>query len=324
MSLASALLKRAYIAKVTGLRWSQIEFTKRGHPIHGKPCWLPPSEGEWPMVDFNVSHQAGIATLVGIVAANGYASQDSEDHCLVGCDIVMPHERSDFASIQASDFEDYTETYCEVFSPEELFDITYTLPSNSVTLLNGERLSADTLGRHDRAITLDQPMSATLPDGRVEEFTSDLIIDAKLRRFYTFFCLKEAYIKLVGEGLLAPWIKECEFRNVHAPTPGSSTQGAWGGRTSGGRSFVSKMLNTPRIDEAENMEIWLNGEEVHDVITEVQAFEEDYMIATMIKPGAFLGPKAEFPPWTTPNLEREALGVANRDAIQTAIEAMKF
>lgn len=51
-------------------------------------------------------------------------------------------------------------------------------------------------------------------------------MEAKLRRFYTFFALKEAYIKMTGEALLAGWIRELEFRNVRAPDEAS--EGRWG------------------------------------------------------------------------------------------------
>jgi len=203
MALASALLKRAYIASVTGLPWSQIHFARKGHPVHGKPCWNPPDAANpgypWPTVDFNVSHQAGLVTLVGVYLPDPTIGTLQQDYIAVGCDIVAPNERSDLVTISASDFEEYTANYSEVFSHEELWDITYNLPTNSVSLLNGERLTAEALGRHDRMIMMDQMCTIEMPDGRIEEIGSEVIIDAKLRRFYTFFTLKEAYIKLVGE-----------------------------------------------------------------------------------------------------------------------------
>jgi 4'-phosphopantetheinyl transferase len=324
MALASALLKRAYIAMVTGLPWSQIHFSRKGHPIHGKPCWNPPETTTpgfpWPTVDFNVSHQAGLVTLVGVYLPDPVIGTLQQDYISVGCDIVSPNERSDLVTISASDFEEYTSTYSEIFSHEELWDITYNLPSNAVSLLNGERLNADILGRHDRMILMDQTCQISMPDGRTEEIGSEVIIDAKLRRFYTFFCLKEAYIKLVGEGLLAPWIKECEFRNVRAPIQGnqirSSTDAAWGGKVHGGRiperiSFLQE--KDAAAMEEEDLEIWLDGEEVHDVRTEVQAYGESFMIATMIRPATLLGPRGEFTDWQRVNLERDVLEVARRD-----------
>ncbi|RMD39523.1 hypothetical protein DV735_g5611, partial [Chaetothyriales sp. CBS 134920] len=46
------------------------------------------------------------------------------------------------------------------------------------------------------------------------------IIQARLRRFYALWALKEAYIKMVGEGLLAEWLTSLEFENDLKWTPG--------------------------------------------------------------------------------------------------------
>ncbi|SPO03758.1 related to null pigmentation protein NpgA [Cephalotrichum gorgonifer] len=44
-------------------------------------------------------------------------------------------------------------------------------------------------------------------------------IDQKLRYFYALWCLKEAYVKMTGEALLADWLLSLEFRNFHPPAP---------------------------------------------------------------------------------------------------------
>lgn len=101
-----------------------VKFTRRGHPIHGKPCWSPPAFNpghEWPQLDFNVSHQAGIATLVGICVEGGDVRNLGEDAIAVGCDIVAPGERPDLDTIRSSDFEDFTATFNEIFSEDELW-----------------------------------------------------------------------------------------------------------------------------------------------------------------------------------------------------------
>ena len=337
MSLASALLKRAYINQCTGLTWDKINFERRGDSVHGKPMWKAPNsampDSPWPKVDFNVSHQAGLVTLVGACSSamsgpssstwcdGGAGAQNEEggyeEKVLVGCDIVAPNERQNLESVRSSNLDEWTSVFADVFSHEELWDITYTLPSHSLTLLNGESVSSTQLGRADRHIVCDQTVAVVMADGRVEKFTSDLIIDAKLRRFYTFFALKEAYIKLVGEGLLANWIKRCEFRNVKAPSQGTvarcSTHGVWGGKVHGGRMFslIVQGTDTNKHHDAqyneEQLEIWLNGEEVIDVRTEVQAFEEDFIIATMVRPNTVLGPDDEFPQWHRIDLEQDIL-----------------
>jgi 4'-phosphopantetheinyl transferase len=112
MSLASALLKRAYVAKVTGLPYSRIQISTRGD-MFGKPYFVPPteysSEKSWPYIDFNVSHQAGLTILVGIVVQNRAPTNEEGGQVLVGCDIVAPRERLDLdlAGIQEYGFEEF-------------------------------------------------------------------------------------------------------------------------------------------------------------------------------------------------------------------------
>lgn len=250
MSLASALLKRAYIAKCTGLEWSKIEFYKKGNAQHGKPAWLAPLGSTWGKLDFNVSHQAGLVTLVGAYVPPHHAvpgslasflSAEDAPEVLVGCDITHTNERNDMNFVRDSTLDSHVSAFDQVFSDEELYDITYTLPSHALTLPSGHSVSSEQLGRRDRTIVCDQDLTVTREDGLEETFSSEMVIDAKLRRFYTFFALKEAYIKLVGEGLLAPWLRNAEFRNVMAPCEGSpmrcSANSAWGGRVMGGGNY---------------------------------------------------------------------------------------
>ncbi len=62
-----------------------------------------------------------------------------------------------------------------------------------------------------------------LPDGgEVMQVASNDVIEAKLRRFYTFWALKEAYVKMTGDALLADWLRVLEFRKVRAPRPAST------------------------------------------------------------------------------------------------------
>jgi len=79
--------------------------------------------------------------------------------------------------------------------------------------------------------------------------------------------LKEAYIKMTGEALLANWLRDLEFRNVRPPSPSRATDnggaGAWG-------------------ETVKGFEIYRRGERVQGVKVELQAFEEGYMIATSV------------------------------------------
>ncbi|KAH6643758.1 phosphopantetheinyl transferase [Boeremia exigua] len=259
MSLASALLKRLFVHKTLGIPWKDITFGRKRDPKHGKPCALLPAPMHGPApCEFNISHQAGLVALVGC------ATQvlDAE----LGVDIVCVNERNESKTIDADGFVAWIDMYAELFSAEEAFDMKYSV--SPFPLLDGTLVTAEMLGRHDRCCVTGQQLSVTLPSGEQRTFSSDLLIDAKLRRFYTFWCYKEAYIKLDGEALLANWIPQLEFRQVRAPSPGTparcSTHGVWG----------------ERVTDAE---VWFKHARMQECRMEIQAFEENYMIGVAAK-----------------------------------------
>lgn len=133
--------------------------------------------------------------------------------------------------------------------------------------------------------------------------TTSSDLKAKLRRFYTNFCVKEAYVKLMGEGFLADWISKCEFRNLQVPTP-SLGGSSWGDVLSAGKPLRSSVAAN---DGKDGLEIWLRGEEVRNVRMEMQTFEEDFIVATMIMPSDVLGEGEEFPAWQMLDVERDIL-----------------
>jgi len=168
------------------------------------------------------------------------------------------------------------------------YDVDY------VTLLDGTTLNSDDIGRHDRCIQRNKNISLTTPAGKDVSFSSDLLVDAKLRRFYTYFCYKEAYIKLAGEALLAPWLKQLEFFNVRSPKPGvparCSTAGQWG-------------------EEVDDVEVHMNGTEVDDVKMKIQSFEENFMLSTAIQ-GEVAGMKV--PSFRKLDLKTDILAYAHK------------
>ena len=147
----------------------------------------------------------------------------------LGVDIVKMNWEKDYTTVMKDGFEAWANIYEMVFSDREIGDIAGFVPP--------------TRGTHQEEIR------------------------AKLRHFYAHWCLKEAYVKMTGEALLASWLKDLEFRNVEVPLPASQMhasgqiRGDWG-QTCGG------------------VEIWFYGMRVTDVRLEIQAFREDYMIAT--------------------------------------------
>lgn len=279
MSLGSALLKRLFISKTLDIPWKEVALARKGDPKHGKPCAVDhlgrPIDG----IDFNVSHQAGLVALIGwngnkqhkytpTGGVEGLISQstDFEPDVMCGVDIVCVNERDDYRTIDAEGLDGWVDIYDFVFSDEERWSMKYDV--DYVTLLDGTILHHDEIGRHDRCIQRNKQINLTTPTGKKVSFNSDLLIEAKLRRFYTYFCYKEAYIKLAGEALLAPWLKQLEFFNVRSPKPGNvarcSTLGQWG-------------------DEVDDVEVHMNGQEVSDVKMKIQSFEESFMLSTAIQ-----------------------------------------
>lgn len=143
------------------------------------------------------------------------------DQVRVGVDIACVHERDEYRAIEEDGFDTWVSAYADVFSPRELDDIKYRLPSLKIS--SSQILTAEDLGSASRCCRRNQTFSIRVynekEDVVVVDVSSNDIIEAKLRRFYTFWALKEAYVKMTGDALLADWLHQLEFRNVRAPRP---------------------------------------------------------------------------------------------------------
>lgn len=296
MSLGSALLKRLFVHQTLNIPWKDITFGRKRDPKHGKPCALlpPATPNSSPLpapIEFNVSHQAGLVALVGCKAD----VLDAE----LGVDIVCVNERNEYRVIDEEGFDGWVDIYSEIFSHEESFDMKYN--ADSFPLLDGNIISPELLQprRQDRCTRRHETLRVTLPTGEERTFDSDLLIDAKLRRFYTFWCYKEAYIKLDGEALLANWIPRLEFKNVRAPRPGTvarcSTTGTWGERVGDAEIWFTKShrggKTGGRDDGARDGPVGVGAlnmkdsesRRLDDTRMEIQAFEESFMIGVAAK-----------------------------------------
>ncbi|PWY93260.1 4'-phosphopantetheinyl transferase NpgA [Aspergillus sclerotioniger CBS 115572] len=223
MSLASNLLKYLFIHRTCRIPWNQITISRTPAP-HKRPCFIPSPtlstlSTPIPTIDFNVSHQNSLVALAGTTYSHPNIAQ-------VGIDITCVNERHGKRGPEPrtrSSFLEYATIFTEVFSARELSLIkSLTHPSGKYSL--------------------------TSPEG----------IEYSYRVFFTYWALKEAYIKMTGEALLAPWLRELEFTNVIAPDAGEAYQ------------YVKTSLY---------------GKEVRDVRLEVMAFEEDFLIATAARGG---------------------------------------
>lgn len=245
MSLVSHLLKHWAVARYGaggggGVPWAETRITRDART---KPVYVD-SAGRQP-VAFNVSHQAG---LVALVAAYGYEyaggeGGGEEPPVDVGIDVVCTSERRerDHRMVRAEGWPSFVEMHAEVFGLRE----------------------ADYLkGGGDFVL----PTTATTT-------TNDQIVDSKLRHFYTLWCLREAYVKMTGEALLAPWLKDLNFMHFKAPAPGKAED-----------SSGSGAVPPAGEDEAVTThEVLFQGKEVDDANVCIRSLGPDYMVCTAVR-----------------------------------------
>lgn len=97
------------------------------------------------------------------------------------------------------------------------------------------------------------------------------VVDGKLRRFYAFWCLREAYVKMTGEAFAAPWLKELEILGVKAPDPVPSSD-----MNSGNEDLAAGEILS-------DFSMAFKGRAVMDVKMELAALGNQYMIAGAVR-----------------------------------------
>lgn len=258
MSLASALLKYTFIHRRAKIPWSQVQISRTPAP-HRRPYWEPPENWSTTDIyddrdaiyggpcqvkglEFNVSHQAGLVTIIGCstptaqipttivpnpnpfspTVLDSLAQIDINTHptttafndrdvIRLGVDIACTNEdkRTPKDLTTQAKFDEWIEIFAEMFSDRE----RRHMRQSPIHVPVKEREEGEWSDSNSSA--------ASSPTDSHEFFKSHeaKIIAMKLRRFYAYWGLKEAYIKMVGEGLLASWLRELEFLDVHAPPP---------------------------------------------------------------------------------------------------------
>jgi 4'-phosphopantetheinyl transferase len=96
-------------------------------------------------------------------------------------------------------------------------------------------------------------------------------VDDQLRLFYTYWCAKEAYIKMTGEALLADWLQKLEFRGLKPPRPVA---------TAGDMEFGEKMGNLIGTDK---FDVLMEQGKDEDVRMEIQSLGSGYMLGTSLR-----------------------------------------
>lgn len=265
MSLASALLKYYFIHKSAKIPWSQVKVSRTPKP-HSRPYWAPTSHAgskNCVGLEFNVSHQAGLVVLVGcktphtprdvrindrshlgihseavinpdpmaVAVFESEIDEDEPEDVRIGVDIACTWEPPRTPDLSTRQkFAEWVEVFAEMFSPTEQM--------------------------HMKDYQID------IPDGVSEH-------DEKARRFYTYWALKEAYIKMVGEGLLASWLRDLEFRDVPVPARAESELDQW---TILPNNTLSKMTV-----------LFKNRDISNSMKTELEGFETHFVVATMTR-----------------------------------------
>lgn len=267
MSLASNLLKYLFIHQTCRVPWSSIVISRTPDP-HRRPCYIPSASPDPqntqdgkspPKIEFNVSHQASMVAIVGTVIppAGTEAANTTQSIPEVGVDITCVNERQGPSSERRTlaSLHSYIDIFSEVFSASEI---------TAMKTLHG------------------------VPPGLAE----DRRIDYGYRLFYTYWALKEAYIKMTGEALLAPWLRELEFSDVVAPTA-EREDGVFG-------------------EPYRGIKTTLYRRSVEGVRIEVVALEKDYLMATAARGGGVgvgvsLGQDGEesWRPFTKLNIEKD-------------------
>ncbi|KAK2762616.1 hypothetical protein FQN54_000789 [Arachnomyces sp. PD_36] len=244
MNLASFLLKYLFIHRTCHVPWRDIVILKTEAP-HGKPYYVVPKppvdtgeDGQEPAAEkakaqFNISHQASLTCLTGHTKSpTATASSCPKDKVAVGIDITCVDEA--FRSTRGARVEHETKLetiniYAEIFSDKELaYMASQKAPRTSRTTFEERKA-------HDNRI------------------------------FFSYWALKEAYVKMVGMGLLDPQIRQVEFENfvippVPKPTTTKDSVRVWG---------------TP-VD----VDAYLSGRKLDDVRMQLNAWGRDFILAT--------------------------------------------
>lgn len=247
MSLASYLLKYLFIHRTCRVPWNDIHISRTPAP-HRRPCFIS-SHGQV-NIEFNVSHQASLVALAGTTLPPSISPPDAVFKQPIPSSTPIPSIPQTGIDITCVD--------------ERRGSRPSSAPSTHQALVEFVNIFAEVFSERELD-TIRTARGPSLPPGIQK---SEAEVQYGLRMFYTYWALKEAYIKMTGEALLASWLRELEFTNVIAPEPlEMAEQGSpWG------QPYTA-------------IKTTLRGELVEDVRVEIVAFGKDYLIATAARGG---------------------------------------
>ena len=234
MSLASYLLKYLFIHRSCRVPWNEIRLS-RTQPPHGRPCYVPKDDDL--CVEFNVSHQASLVALAGTIFYSSSSSSSTTTPalplCPGGTTLLQPQVGIDITCVDETTNR----------GSRKHADVT-----TSAALVEYVSIFAEVFSSRELATIKGHSGGG---------------IEAALRLFYTYWALKEAYIKMTGEALLAPWLRELEFTDVQAPDK------------------ATRLISRPYT----GTQTWMYGKKVPGLRIEIVGFEHDYLVATAARGG---------------------------------------
>ena len=161
-------------------------------------------------------------------------------------------------------------------------DIVSTSPANLATVA---RQGFETWVRIFDTVFSERELNNIIKFVPPESGDPQAEIAAKVRHFNLHWAMKEAYVKMTGEGLPARWIKDLEFLNVRTP-----------------RRAKELNVESEYGEAISDVEIYLYSERVRDVKLEVQAVRDDAFLAV-----AASDQSIDFLPYTFLSLDEENL-----------------
>lgn len=278
MSLASALLKYLFIHRTAKIPWSEVKVSRTPKP-HGRPYWSPPpgwvsrksgSGQSFEGLEFNVSHQAGVVVLVGCGTSTRPRDARVEEVTMVDVrslavinpdPTVVGEFESEIDEDQPEDVRIGVDVAC-THEPPRTPDL-----STHEKLVEWVEVFGEMFSQREQHDMIHAPVFET--DG--EDLGALSVAESKARRFYTYWALKEAYIKMVGEGLLAGWLRELEFRDMVVPRRPDIQDG-------------EEKWTRVSDEELERLGVFFKRKNIaKSMTTTLEAFEDTFLVATMTR-----------------------------------------
>ena len=263
MSLASALLKYLFIHRYARIPWSEVRISKTADP-HRRPYWESGagSTGEFGL-EFNVSHQNGIVVLIGCRTPDEQQqayispfirSNETQDN---GTPLPKTAREQVRLGVDIACVNEHGRTPADVNTQNKLDEWVDIF----------EEMFSDACRQYIRSAPVQGVNSG--PE----------IIKQRFRVFYAFWALKEAFIKMVGEGLLADWLSKLEFDHVRVPNPARPDDFSDDGFSWALRDEHEVKWTPPELT-VRGIKASLHGNDLDDVQLSLVAFEDDFLLAT--------------------------------------------